>query len=60
MVRFYRHLKDGKPKDEALRAAQMELLHEPVQVTNETGEVEMIDASAPYYWAAFQVYGDWR
>lgn len=60
MVRFYRHLKEGKPKDEALRAAQMELIRGPIQVTNEKGEVEEIDASAPYYWAAFQIYGDWQ
>jgi CHAT domain-containing protein len=60
MVRFYRHLKEGKPKDEALRAAQMELIRGPIQITNEKGEVEEIDASAPYYWAAFQIYGDWQ
>lgn len=60
MVRFYRHLKEGKPKDEALRAAQMELIRGPIQVTNEKGEIEEIDASAPYYWAAFQIYGDWQ
>ena len=60
MVRFYKHLKAGLPKDEALRAAQMELIHGPIQVKNEKGEVEEIDASAPYYWAAFQIYGDWQ
>ncbi len=60
MVRFYRHLKDGLPKDEALRAAQMELIRGPIQVKNEKGEVEEIDASASYYWAAFQIYGDWQ
>jgi CHAT domain-containing protein len=60
MVRFYKHLKDGLPKDEALRAAQVELIRGPIQVKNEKGEVETIDASAPYYWAAFQIYGDWQ
>lgn len=60
MVRFYKHLKAGLPKDEALRATQMELIHGPIQVKNEKGEVEEIDASAPYYWAAFQIYGDWQ
>jgi CHAT domain-containing protein len=60
MVRFYKHLKDGLPKDEALRAAQMELIRGPIQVKNDKGEVEEIDASAPYYWAAFQIYGDWQ
>ena len=51
MVRFYTHLRSGLPVDEALRAAQMELIREPVH-----GK----DLSAPYYWAAFQVHGDWR
>ncbi|HSS52913.1 MAG TPA: CHAT domain-containing protein [Thermoanaerobaculia bacterium] len=60
MVRFYKHLKDGLPKDEALRAAQVELIQGSIQVKNEKGEVETIDASAPYYWAAFQIYGDWQ
>jgi CHAT domain-containing protein/tetratricopeptide (TPR) repeat protein len=60
MVRFYKHLKEGMSKDEALRAAQIELIRGPIEITNEKGEVEKIDASAPYYWAAFQLYGDWQ
>jgi CHAT domain-containing protein/Tfp pilus assembly protein PilF len=60
MVRFYKHLKEGKTKDEALRAAQIELIRGPIEITNEKGEVEKVDASAPYYWAAFQLYGDWQ
>jgi CHAT domain-containing protein/Flp pilus assembly protein TadD len=60
MVRFYRYLKEGLPKDEALRAAQMELIRGPIQVTNDKGERVEVDASAPYYWAAFQIYGDWQ
>ena len=51
MVRFHRHLRAGLPKDQALRAAQMELLR---------GPVEGKDLSAPFYWAAFQIYGDWK
>ena len=31
MVRFYKHLKAGLPKDEALQAAQMELIRGPVR-----------------------------
>ncbi len=46
MVRFYGHLRDGKSKDEALRAAQIERIRHR--------------DPAPYYWAAFQLYGDWR
>jgi CHAT domain-containing protein/Tfp pilus assembly protein PilF len=60
MVRFYKHLKDGMAKDEALRAAQRELIQGPIRVRNEKGGEEEIDASAPYYWAAFQIYGDWQ
>ncbi len=60
MTRFYRHLQAGKPKDEALRAAQLELIRTPIRVTNQDGEPRELDASAPYYWAAFQVIGDWQ
>jgi CHAT domain-containing protein len=60
MVRFYKHLKAGLSKDEALRAAQMELIQGPIRVKNEKGEEEVVDATAPYYWAAFQIYGDWQ
>lgn len=60
MVRFYRHLKEGLSKDEALRATQMEFIRGPIQVMNEKGERVDFDASAPYYWAAFQLYGDWQ
>lgn len=60
MIRFYRHLRSGLSKDEALRAAQMELIRGPIEVTDENGKVIKIDASSPYYWAAFQVYGDWK
>ena len=48
MRRFYGYLKQGKGKDEAIRAAQVDLIHGP-----ET-------TSHPYYWAAFQLSGDWR
>jgi CHAT domain-containing protein len=60
MIRFYRHLRDGLSKDEALRAAQIELIRGPIEVTDADGRKVRIDASAPYYWAAFQVFGDWQ
>ena len=60
MERFYRHLEAGKTKDEALRAAQIELIRDPIEVANKNGLVVDKDTSAPYYWAAFQIYGDWR
>ena len=47
MKRFYGHLRAGKPKDEALRAAQVELIHSPTYFH-------------PYHWAAFQLFGDWK
>ena len=49
MERFYRHLRAGKSKDEALRAAQIALIQ------GEAGE----DFVLPYHWAAFQLLGDW-
>ncbi|MEM7351504.1 MAG: CHAT domain-containing protein, partial [Acidobacteriota bacterium] len=60
MTRFYRHLQAGKTKDEALRQAQVDLIRGPIEVRSESGSRQAIDASAPYYWAAFQVFGDWR
>ncbi len=58
MIRFYGHLKDGKPKDEALRAAQLEFLAGPVTFVDSKGKEVTRDFSSPYYWAAFQVIGD--
>ena len=55
MVRFHRHLEAGLDRDEALRAAQVELIRGPVRLGGKGAE---LDASAPFYWAAFQVYGD--
>ena len=48
MVRFCKNFKQGLPKGEARRAAQMELIQRPIRVKNEKGEKEEIDASAPY------------
>jgi CHAT domain-containing protein len=47
MQRFYRELHQGRSKDEALRAAQLELAGSQ-------------SAAAPYYWAGFSLFGDWR
>ena len=48
MVRFYRELFAGRAKDDALRRAQAELAASGGPL------------AAPYHWAAFQLYGDWR
>jgi CHAT domain-containing protein/Tfp pilus assembly protein PilF len=47
MKRFYGYLRQGRSKDEALRAAQADLIRSQ-------------GFSHPYYWAAFQLTGDWR
>ena len=47
MKRFYGYLRAGKAKDEALQAAQADLIQSP-------------SFSHPYHWAAFQLSGDWR
>jgi hypothetical protein len=44
MEGFYRHLREGYSKAEALRGAQMEVM-------GEKGEA--------YYWAGFSLVGDW-
>jgi CHAT domain-containing protein/Tfp pilus assembly protein PilF len=50
MARFHRHLRAGAGKGEALRAAHAEL------AAGAAGP----DASPPYFWAGFQLFGDWR
>jgi len=59
MVRLYRHLGRGLDPDEALRAAQSELAKGPIEVVDVDGSTKRIDFSAPYFWAGFQLYGDW-
>jgi CHAT domain-containing protein len=49
MKHFYTHLRQGRTKDEALRAAQLDLIR--------SGKREI---SHPYNWAGFALYGDWR
>ncbi|MFY9822752.1 MAG: CHAT domain-containing protein [Thermoanaerobaculia bacterium] len=60
MIRFYKHLRAGLPKDQALQAAQRELIAGPIEITSDTGERVLRDFSSPYYWAGFQLYGDWQ
>jgi CHAT domain-containing protein len=47
MTAFYRNLRAGQSKDEALRSAQIEML------SSQGGEM-------PFYWAGFTVNGDWQ
>ena len=60
MTRFHRHLATGLSKDEALRAAQIELIRESISITTANGQMMETDASAPFFWAAFQLFGDWQ
>jgi CHAT domain-containing protein/Tfp pilus assembly protein PilF len=60
MQRFYRHLRAGKAKDEALRAAQLELIRRPLRVPDGRGGWTERNAAAPYFWAALQLVGDGR
>jgi len=45
---FYKHLKDGKPKNEALQMAKLDYL------TNTKDNA----LKHPYYWAGFVISGD--
>ncbi len=47
MKTLYGELKRGRSKDEALRAAQLQMLHSR-------------SSSNPFYWAAFTLSGDWK
>lgn len=49
MSRFYKELKEGKSKDEALRNAKLEYLQEAG-----------FEKKHPYYWAGFVGYGDMK
>ena len=48
MLGFYSNLRSRMPKDEALRQAQLAAIH---------GEGE---TAHPFFWAAFELVGDWR
>ena len=60
MVRLYRHLRDGEPKDQALRHAQIELIRHQILIADKSGVDAPVDASAPYHWAGFEIFGDWQ
>ena len=53
MTRFYQHLKAGKSKDAALRAAQLDLIHS-------ARAKGASNRSHPFHWAAFTLSGDWK
>lgn len=47
MSNFYKQLAAGQPKAEAMRRAQLTIMHDP-------------RFAHPYYWAPFVILGDWR
>jgi CHAT domain-containing protein/Tfp pilus assembly protein PilF len=53
MKRFYGQLKAGRSRDEALRAAQIDL----IRAGSSRGSV---DLAHPFRWAGFQLSGDWQ
>ena len=59
MDRFYGHARAGLGKDQALRQAELDLIRGPIVVGRE-GDASERDASFPFHWAAFQVFGDSR
>jgi CHAT domain-containing protein/Tfp pilus assembly protein PilF len=54
MKRFYGYLRAGKSRDEALQAAQIDLIRMRPAAKGP------LDLSHPVRWAAFQLSGDWR
>ena len=59
MLRFYANLKSGLAKDEALRQAQLAFIRGPLAVGEGEQRVDR-DLSHPFFWAAFELVGDWR
>jgi len=59
MRQFYANLQAGMPKDAALQQAQIAFIHGPVTVGRGEAGVGR-DLSHPFYWAAFELYGDWK
>jgi CHAT domain-containing protein/tetratricopeptide (TPR) repeat protein len=67
MQRFYRNWKSGMNKEEALRRAQISLLTGggpagggATRSRSVSQAPAVKDFSHPYYWAPFQIYGNWR
>ena len=54
MTHFYRNLRDGQAKDEALRNAQLALIRKG------RPRGSSMDYSSPLHWAAFTLTGDWK
>jgi CHAT domain-containing protein/Tfp pilus assembly protein PilF len=67
MRRFYGYVREGRPKDEALRSAQLDLIRNygpraggPGRAIGGLTTQGPGEACQPFHWAAFALYGDWR
>jgi CHAT domain-containing protein len=60
MGRFYGYLAERETHDQALRHAQLDLLRGTATRPGASGVSEPVDAAHPYFWAAFQLVGDWQ
>lgn len=67
MVSFYKRLRDGEGRTEALRRVQLEMLKGGAVAGGANRGlgggglvIKSADRSHPYYWAAFIQSGDWR
>jgi len=62
MKRFYTQLKADRSKDQALRLAQLNFIRRPIAVPDprRPGHSRELDASHPFFWAGFELIGDWQ
>jgi len=58
MKAFYSNLQAGKSKAEALKAAAIGFIRRPLQIEDPPGAFRTFDASHPFFWAAFELFGN--
>ncbi len=57
MIRFHRYLRQGLTKDVALQQAQIDFIRGRARPD---GEEIKRKFAAPFHWAAFQLFGNWK
>ncbi len=65
MHSFYQHLRAGKNKAQALRAAQLAMMarHVRLRIDDQNGEStpeKVVPGDHPFFWAPFVLFGDWN
>ena len=65
MNEFYQRMRGGASVSEALRQAKRTLMRAASETNGDEDRKSSVDkthasASHPFYWAPFQLYGDWR